>query len=102
MQAWSEAPTLPSVQAHIALERMDVYVDLGKFIDVEAEINRNEKLLENLVKQITAKQSKLSNDGFVSRAPAEVVEKERASLADLTTQRDSTEAALKTLRSGKK
>ena len=102
VQAWSRNPTLPSVQAHIALDTMDVFVDLGKFIDVDAEIARNEKLLENLIKQITAKQGKLTNESFVSRAPADVVEKERASLVDLTTQRDSAEAALKTLRSNQK
>jgi valyl-tRNA synthetase len=102
VQAWSSNPALPSVQAHIALDTMDVFVDLGKFIDVEAEIARNEKLLENLIKQITAKQGKLTNESFVSRAPADVVEKERASLVDLTTQRDSAEAALKSLRSNQK
>jgi valyl-tRNA synthetase len=102
VQAWGTSPKLPSVQAHVALDKMDVYVDLGKFIDVDAEIARNEKLLENLIKQITVKQSKLSSETFVSRAPAEVVEKERASLSDLTSQRDSAEAALKNLRAGKR
>ncbi len=102
VQAWSTDPALPSVQAHVALEKMDVYVDLGKFIDVDAERARNEKLLENLVKQITAKEGKLSNESFVSRAPTDVVEKERASLTELITQRNSVEAALVTLRSIKK
>ncbi len=98
VKEWSADPALPSVKAHISLDKMDVYVDLSKFIDVGAEISRNEKLLQNLIKQIQDKQSKLSNESFVARAPAVVVEKERASLADLITQRDSAETALESLR----
>ncbi|MDZ4851255.1 MAG: valine--tRNA ligase [Pirellulaceae bacterium] len=98
VQQWSNNPTLPNVQAHVSLEKMDVYVDLGRFIDFDAEISRNEKLLQNLNKQIQDKEGKLSNESFVSRAPAAVVEKERASLVDLLSQRDSVEAALKKLR----
>lgn len=95
---WSSSPTIPSVNAHMPIEGMDVYVDLAKFIDVPAEIARNEKLLENLVKQIQGKEGKLSNDTFVSRAPAEVVQKERESLAELVNQKRSAEEALVRLR----
>jgi valyl-tRNA synthetase len=98
VKQWSTDPALPSVKAHVSLDKMDVYVDLSKFIDVSAEISRNEKLLLNLIKQIQDKQGKLSNESFVARAPAAVVEKERASLVDLISQRDSAEAALESLR----
>jgi len=98
MVEWSTNPSTPSIQAHMPLESMDVYVDLGKFIDVDAEIVRNTKLLENLVKQIQGKEGKLSNESFVSRAPEDVVRKERESLGELISQRLSTEAALEKLR----
>ncbi|MEO1527021.1 MAG: valine--tRNA ligase [Planctomycetota bacterium] len=95
----------PAVQpfatdAPLAIPAMDieVHVDLEKFIDVEAELTRLEKLLGQVVKQITGKESKLSNENFVSRAPADVVEKERASLNDLVSQRDSIEVDIKKLR----
>lgn len=88
----TDAPlALPSID-------VDVHVDLEKFIDVEAELSRLEKLLGQLVKQITGKQAKLSNENFVSRAPADVVEKERASLNDLMTQRDSVEGDISKLK----
>ena len=77
---------------------VDVHVDLEQFIDVEAELSRLEKLLGQLVKQITGKEAKLSNENFVSRAPAEVVEKERASLNDLVSQRDSVETDISKLK----
>jgi valyl-tRNA synthetase len=68
---------------------VDVHVDLEKFIDVDAELSRLEKLLTQLVKQITGKEQKLNNENFVSRAPEEVVSKERESLGDLKRQHQS-------------
>lgn len=77
---------------------IDVHVDLEKFIDVAAELSRLEKLLDNLVKQITGKQQKLNNESFVARAPEEVVQNERNSLNDLVKQRESVEGDIKRLR----
>jgi valyl-tRNA synthetase len=88
----------PDVPAQLTVDGMEVTLDLGKFIDVHAEIQRNEKLLENIVKQITGKESKLSNDSFVKRAPADVVEKERESLSALRQQQASIVVALEKLR----
>ncbi|MGN6134332.1 MAG: valine--tRNA ligase [Aureliella sp.] len=102
ISTWDPQAARPDMAAQLNADGMEVIVDLGKLIDVDAEITRNEKLLENLVKQITGKQSKLSNASFVERAPAEVVEKERASLADLEQQRDSVATALGKLKQAKK
>ncbi|NND96308.1 MAG: class I tRNA ligase family protein, partial [Pirellulaceae bacterium] len=77
---------------------IDVHVDLEKFIDVDAELSRLEKLLGQLVKQITGKQQKLSNENFVSRAPKQVVEKERETLDDLERQRDSVQGDIERLK----
>ncbi len=77
---------------------IDVHVDLAKFIDVDAELSRLEKLLGQLVKQITGKQQKLCNENFVSRAPDEVVAKERESLDDLQRQRESVEGDIERLK----
>lgn len=94
-----EIPEVPP--AVVSVDGMEVMVDLGKFIDVEAEIVRNEKLRENFVKQIAGKESKLSNESFVSRAPAEVVEKERASLDDLKHQLETVVTLLEQLKKTK-
>ena len=77
---------------------IDVHVDLEKFIDVDAELSRLEKLLGQIVRQITGKQQKLSNENFVSRAPQEVVEKERATLDDLLRQQQSVEGDIARLK----
>ncbi len=86
--------------APLALTSIDVvvHVDLEKFIDVEAELARLEKLQSQLIKQITGKEQKLNNENFVARAPAEVVDKERASLADLQQQSESVEGDIQRLR----
>ena len=88
----------PEVPARVTVEGMTVTVDLGKFIDVAAELARNEKLAESLAKQIQGKQAKLSNESFVQRAPAEVVAKERQSLAELEQQQAEVAAAIARLR----
>jgi valyl-tRNA synthetase len=80
---------------------MDVYVDLSQFLDIAAEITRNEKQLENLHKQIAGKESRLSNQAFVGKAPADIIDKERQALSDLVSQRDGVEQALIKLRAMK-
>jgi len=92
--SWGPNIEIPEVHAHVPIEGMDVYVDLSQFLDVQAEISRNEKQLENLQKQITGKESRLSNQAFVGKAPADIIDKERQALADLILQRDLVEQAL--------
>ncbi|TVQ02277.1 MAG: valine--tRNA ligase [Planctomycetaceae bacterium] len=65
---------------------IDVHVDLEQFIDVDAELQRLQRLLTQVAKQITGKQQKLANENFVSRAPAQVVDQERLSLDELLKQ----------------
>ena len=94
----SEAFETDAPLALTAIE-MEVHVDLEKFIDVDAELSRLEKLLGQLVKQITGKEQKLSNEGFVSRAPKDVVDRERETLSDLMRQRESVEGDIERLKS---
>ena len=86
--------------APLAIPALDieVHVDLEKFIDIDAELSRLEKLLSQLIKQITGKEQKLNNENFVSRAPEDVVKRERESLGDLKKQRVSVEGDLQRLR----
>ncbi len=81
------------------IDDLEVFVDLKDFIDVDAEIARNEKLMEKIQGQIKGKESKLGNDNFVSRAPEEVVAREREGLEKLKAELASVEAALESLKS---
>ncbi len=93
-----EKLTPPAMSAQVSVDGMEVSVDLGKFIDVPAEIARNEKIQANIVKQIAGKESKLANATFVDRAPADVVAKERESLEELRQQLANVTQALERLR----
>jgi valyl-tRNA synthetase len=95
---WNSNPTMPAIPAQISIPEMDVFVDLTQFIDVAAEIARNEKLEANLVKQIQGKEGRLANESFVSRAPADIIEKERQALSELVTQLAEVKEAINKLR----
>ncbi|MBN1588085.1 MAG: valine--tRNA ligase, partial [Pirellulales bacterium] len=87
----------PALSANVTLTGMEVFVDLAGLIDVEAEMTKKRQELDKLGQFIAAKKKKLDNESFTSRAPAEVVQKERDSLAELEETRSSTEAALEAL-----
>jgi valyl-tRNA synthetase len=52
-----------------------------------------------LEKQIQGKESRLSNQAFVGKAPPEIIDKERQALSDLVAQRQGVQQALTKLRS---
>ena len=54
-------------------------------IDVDKELARLDKELDRLTAERGRLAGKLSNDNYVARAPADVVDKERAKLADIET-----------------
>ena len=55
---------------------------MAGLIDKDAELARLAKEIEKLGKDLARIEGKLSNSSFVDRAPAEVVDKERAKLVD--------------------
>lgn len=59
-----------------------VYIPLAGLIDTAAEIAKLKKQGEELEKYIAGVKGKLSNESFVARAPAAVVEAEKAKLAE--------------------
>ncbi|EGK07550.1 valine--tRNA ligase [Psychrobacter sanguinis] len=66
--------------------KLRVLVPMKGLIDPTAELNRLAKSQEKLQKQADGIARKLGNEGFVSKAPAEVVEAEKAKLEELEGQ----------------
>lgn len=66
--------------------QLKVLVPMKGLIDPTAELNRLAKAQEKLVKSAESLRSKLSNESFVSKAPANVVESEKAKLAEMDSQ----------------
>jgi valyl-tRNA synthetase len=55
---------------------------MAGLIDKDAELARLDKEIGRLEGEVKRVGGKLSNEGFVAKAPAEVLEKERAKLAE--------------------
>ncbi|MDD6051355.1 MAG: valine--tRNA ligase [Clostridiales bacterium] len=62
-------------------EAATIYIPLGDLVDFDKELARLQKELDNLQKEIARAEGKLNNQGFVAKAPAAVVEQEKAKLA---------------------
>ena len=58
----------------------ELRIPLGDLVDIGKEIARLEKELKNLEGEIARAKGKLSNQGFLSKAPAQLVEQEREKL----------------------
>jgi len=76
---------------------IEVYLPLKGLIDVDKETARLTKELENLDKEIKRLVGKLSNAGFIAKAPADVVEKEREKQQGYEEKRTAVQARLQYL-----
>jgi valyl-tRNA synthetase len=62
---------------------MEILVPMAGLIDKDAELARLNKEVEKLQKELQRVQGKLGNENFISKAPVEVVAKERARMVDM-------------------
>ncbi len=74
-----------------------VILEQSGTIDVAAEKIRLSKELEKIEKAVVAGEAKLSNETFVSKAPANILDGARKQLAEATAKRDEIVRMLKTL-----
>ncbi len=58
----------------------EVLIPLGDLVDIQAEIKRLNKELDNLEKEIARGEGKLNNQGFLSKAPEHLVQTEKDKL----------------------
>jgi valyl-tRNA synthetase len=78
-------------------EKIEIYLPLAGMIDLQAERERMQKELAQLDERIATSQTKLGNTGFIQKAPAAIVQKEREKLADLELQAAKIQERLKDL-----
>lgn len=72
-----------------------IYIPLGELVDLEAEKKRLEKEAEKVKGEIERIEKKLSNEGFVSKAPAAVIDGERKKLASYKEKLEGIEDTVK-------
>jgi valyl-tRNA synthetase len=65
---------------------MEILIPMAGLIDKNAELARIGKALDKVEKDFARTQGKLSNENFVSKAPASVIDKEQAKLDDFKIQ----------------
>ena len=85
MTILSDGETAPMSTTQLVGE-MELLIPMAGLIDVAAEVARIDKQLDKLNADIKRIDGKLSNEGFVAKAPAAVIEKERAKQVEF--QRD--------------
>jgi len=88
---WLEPGEDAPESATALVGEMKLLIPLSGLIDKEAEISRLAKELERKTGELERCEKKLTNSGFVDKAPAAVVDKEKAKALDLKTAISSLE-----------
>ena len=78
-------------------EAAEVLIPLGDLVDFEKEIARLKKERDNVANELARGEGKLKNPGFVNKAPAALVEQERAKLEVNRDKLNTLEARLREL-----
>ena len=95
------APASDAAAAHSLLsDGSEVIVALGGIVDVGKECGKLRGELEQLEMQLDTLSKRLRNEGFISRAPATVVESERKKEEEWTKRRSQLAAKVKALCGG--
>ncbi|MBP9035620.1 MAG: class I tRNA ligase family protein, partial [Pseudomonadales bacterium] len=93
---WLEGTDAPPAAAQV-VGQLELLVPLAGLIDVAAERGRLAREADKLGKETERLAARLDNPGFTAKAPAEVVARERARLAEISAQRDTLLAQLESL-----
>ena len=95
---YGEDVEAPSDAVTSVITGAEIYLPLAGLINIEDEIARLEKEAEKLQQEVDRVEKKLSNEKFVAKAPAAVVEAERAKGADYQAQRQVVLERIETLK----
>ena len=79
----------PDKAAKAHVRGVDIYLPLAGLIDLDKEISRIEKEIASTENELKRLAGKLANASFLAKAPAEVVEKERAKETEYQAKLDS-------------
>lgn len=91
-------PQTPDKVMSAVVTGAELLLPLSGLIDIEQEIIRLEKEVQTLNSEVERVEKKLGNQGFVAKAPAKVIEEERAKQADYSAKREKVLARIAELR----
>lgn len=84
--------------AKAVVSDVEIFLPLSGVIDIEKERVRLSEEIEAITKEMEVSQRKLKSDGFIKRAPAEIVEKEKSKVAYLEGKKSRLKDQLKLLK----
>ena len=84
-----QLPEKPEQAAHAVTKGVEVFVPLKGLIDIDQETARLNKELATLEKDLARIQGKLNNQGFLSKAPEEIINKEKAKETELSDKKSA-------------
>ncbi|WP_461223705.1 valine--tRNA ligase [Lacticaseibacillus suihuaensis] len=92
---------VPTLAASAVISGATVYVPLTELIDLDEEIAKLQKEAGKLTQEITRVTKKLGNPGFLAKAPAAVVDEQKAKQADFEAKLAATNARIAELQAAK-
>ncbi len=90
--------TIPDKAMTSIVTGAEIILPLEGLINLDEEIARLQKEWDKLNKEVERVQKKLSNEGFVKKAPAKVIEEEKVKEKDYTEKRAAVEVRIKELK----
>jgi valyl-tRNA synthetase len=87
----------PKMSAVAVTPDAEIYILLSGVVDIEAETARLKKEIEKTDKELKPFEAKMANEGFVKKAPPEVLEKTKGIIAELTQKKEKLAESLKRL-----
>jgi len=88
----------PEYSATAVLEGVEIFIPLKGIINISEEIARLEKKLNKIDNELNVIFKKINNEDFLSRAPEDIVKKERDKADDLRDIKERLENNLKSLK----
>jgi valyl-tRNA synthetase len=90
--------TRPRSSATAVVSNATIFVDLEGIIDFARESRRLEKEIDKLVIELTKIDKKLDNEGFLSKAPADVIDKVRGKQSGLLEKQEKLQMNLERIK----
>ncbi|MDH7603379.1 MAG: valine--tRNA ligase [Melioribacter sp.] len=72
----------PKASASAVVKECEIYVPLEGLIDINVERHRIQKEIARLTSSLESVKKKLSNESFITKAPADIIEREKNKLND--------------------
>jgi valyl-tRNA synthetase len=94
----SDDAVKPAGSAAAGLTRLEIYLPLGGIVDLDSERERLGREIEKLIRDSAKIEERLGSGSFIERAPADVVQRERERLVEMSDRRGRLERILEDLR----